>query len=205
MVGNLDMNNYRIFNLPLPKGPQQPVTLVFADLKYLPRNGTAPMLNDLNMDNKQISHLLQPTSDTDAANKKCVDDNKVDASKYLKNDGTNKMTGDLNMDNHKIFEFNHIDKSPSESDIKTLKDFYKHYYKKYWCFKKSYKRSKHLGETITISGICLMIIGTITGRITLNPIILLVVNIAGILVTNFWKNEKLQEKDRNDRNRFYNL
>ena len=69
-----------------------------------------------------------------------------------------------------IFEFNHIDKSLSESDIKTLKDFYKHYYKKYWCFKKSYKRSNHLGETITISGICLMIIGTITGRITLNPL-----------------------------------
>ena len=106
MVGNLDMNSYRIFNLPLPTGPQQPVTLVFADRKYLPRNGTAPMLNDLNMDNKQIIHLLQPTSDTDAANKKCVEDNKVDASKYLKNDGTNKMTGDLNMDNHKIRNLN---------------------------------------------------------------------------------------------------
>ena len=38
-----------------------------------------------------------------------------------------------------IFEFNHIDKSLSESDVKTLKDFYKHYHKKYWCFKKSYK------------------------------------------------------------------
>ena len=30
-----------------------------------------------------------------------------------------------------IFEFNHIDKSLSESDIKTLKDFYSHYHKKY--------------------------------------------------------------------------
>ena len=80
-----------------------------------------------------------------------------------------------------IFEFNHIDKSLSESGIKSLKDFYKHYYKKYWCFKKSYKRFKYLDETIAISGICLMIIGTITGRITLNPIILGVVNRAGIL------------------------
>ena len=56
------------------------------------------------------------------------------------------------------FEFNHIDKNLSESDIKTLKDFYKHYYKKFWCFKKSYKRFKLLDESITISGICLMII-----------------------------------------------
>ena len=38
-----------------------------------------------------------------------------------------------------IFEFNHIDKSLSESDVTTLKDFYSHYHKKYWCFKRSYK------------------------------------------------------------------
>ena len=31
-----------------------------------------------------------------------------------------------------IFEFNQIDKSLSESDIKTLKDFYSHYHKKYF-------------------------------------------------------------------------
>ena len=36
-----------------------------------------------------------------------------------------------------VFEFDHIDKSLSESDVTTLKDFYKHYHKKYWCFKKS--------------------------------------------------------------------
>ena len=36
-----------------------------------------------------------------------------------------------------IFEFNHIDKSLSESDVTKLKDFYSHYHKKYWCFKKS--------------------------------------------------------------------
>ena len=93
-----------------------------------------------------------------------------------------------------IFEFNHIDKSLSESEIKTLKDFYRHYYKKYWCFKKSYKRFKRLDETITISGICLMIIGTITGGITLNPIILCVVNGAGILVTNFGKMKNYKKK-----------
>ena len=35
-----------------------------------------------------------------------------------------------------IFEFNHIDKYLSESDVKTLKDFYSHYHQKYWCFKR---------------------------------------------------------------------
>ena len=79
-----------------------------------------------------------------------------------------------------IFEFKHIDKNLSEFDIKTIKDFYKHYYKKYWYFKK-------LLQTITISGICLMIIGTTTGGITLNQIILGVVNGPGVTLTNFGK------------------
>ena len=72
-----------------------------------------------------------------------------------------------------IFEFNHIDKSLSESEIKTIKNFYKHYHKKFSCFKKPYKRFKLQDETITISGVCLVIIGTITGGITLNPVITL--------------------------------
>ena len=93
-----------------------------------------------------------------------------------------------------IFEFNHIDKSLPESDIKTLKEFYKHYYQKYSCFKISYKRFKHLGETITISGFFLMIIGTITGGITLNVIIIGVVNGTGILVTNFGKMKNYKKK-----------
>ena len=38
-----------------------------------------------------------------------------------------------------IFEFNHIDKSLSESVVTTLKDFYKHYHKKYWCYKRCYR------------------------------------------------------------------
>lgn len=52
-----------------------------------------------------------------------------------------------------IFEFNHIDKKKlSKSDIETLKDFYKHYHKTFWCFKKFYKRYKLLDETVLISG-----------------------------------------------------
>ena len=78
----------------------------FTDLKYLLRNGTAPMLNNLNMGKQKIIHLIQPTDDSDTANKKYVDDNKVDVSNYLKVDGTNKMTGDLNMDNHKMINLN---------------------------------------------------------------------------------------------------
>ena len=93
-----------------------------------------------------------------------------------------------------IFEFNHIDKTLLKSDIETLKDFYKHYHKKFWCFKKSHKRFKLLDETITVSGICLVIIGTITGGITLNLIVLVAVNGAGVLVASIRKMKIYKKK-----------
>ena len=91
-----------------------------------------------------------------------------------------------------IFEFNHIDGSLSESDVGCLKDFYKHH-KKYWCFKKSYKRY-NLDETLTLSGGGLVVIGTITGGITLNPIILGVINGAGVVVASLAKKKNYKKK-----------
>ena len=93
-----------------------------------------------------------------------------------------------------IFEFNHIDKSLSESDVTTLKDFYSHYHKKYWCFKTSYKSYKFLDDVFTISGICLVAIGTISGGITLNPVVLGVVNGAGVVVAGIVKKIITREK-----------
>ena len=93
-----------------------------------------------------------------------------------------------------IFEFNHIDKSLSESEIKTLKDFYSHYHKKYWCFKRSYKSYKFLDNFFTISGICLVAIGTISGGITLNPVVLGVVNGAGVIVAGVGKKNNSKRK-----------
>ena len=93
-----------------------------------------------------------------------------------------------------IFEFNHIDGSLSESDVKSLKDFYSHYHKKYWCFKRSYKRYELLDETLTLSGGGLVVIGTITGGITLNPIIPGVINGAGVVVASLTKKKNYKKK-----------
>ena len=93
-----------------------------------------------------------------------------------------------------IFEFNHIDKSLSETEIKTLKDFYSHYHKKYWCFKPSYKSYKFLDDVFSISGISLVAIGTISGGITLNPVILGVINGAGIIVAGIGKKKNFKRK-----------
>ena len=89
-----------------------------------------------------------------------------------------------------IFEFNHIDNLLSEDEIKNIKEFYECYHKKFWCFKKTYKHFKILDESINISGILLMIIGTISG-ITMNPIIL---NGVGIVLTNVGKMKNYKKK-----------
>ena len=103
-----------------------------------------------------------------------------------------------------IFEFNHIEKSLSESEVNTLKDFYKHYHKKYWCFKKSYKSYKFLDDVFTISGIFLVAVGTISGGITLNPVVLGVVNGAGLIVTGIGKKNNYKRKIERTRIAFTN-
>lgn len=93
-----------------------------------------------------------------------------------------------------IFEFNHIDETLDESEIKTRKDFYSHYHKKYWCFKKSYKRYKKLDEMILILGVGLVAVGTIAGGLTLNPIVLGVINGSGVLVGSIGKIKNYKKK-----------
>ena len=101
-LGNVDMNNNRIYNLPAPTGAKQPIPLALGDFKYLHVAGTNNMTNNLNMDNKKIIYLRTPTEDTDAATKKYVDDKVPDLSDYLEKDGTVAMTGNLNMNSKKI-------------------------------------------------------------------------------------------------------
>ena len=93
-----------------------------------------------------------------------------------------------------IFEFNHIDPSLSKSDVKTIKDFYSYYHKKYWCFKKSYKSYKFLDNFFSISSITLVAVGTITGGITLNPVILGVINGAGVIIAGVGKKKNYNRK-----------
>ena len=93
-----------------------------------------------------------------------------------------------------IFEFNHIDPSLSKSDVKTIKDFYKYYHKKYWCFKKSYNSYKFLDNFFSISSMTLVALGTITGGLTLNPIILGVINGFGLIIVGIGKKNNYNRK-----------
>ena len=94
MVGNLDMNNKRILNLPAPTANNQPTPLAYTNFAYLKVDGTNNMTNNLNMDNKRIINLITPTDDKDAVTKKYVDDSisNQDFSSFFKKDGSYPMT-----------------------------------------------------------------------------------------------------------------
>ena len=93
-----------------------------------------------------------------------------------------------------IFEFNHIDKSLSKEQIETITDLYKHYHKKHWCYKKSYKSYKFLDNFFTISSLSLIAVGTISGGLTLNPIILGIINGSGIIMGGVAKKKDFKKK-----------
>ena len=57
---SISMNNNRIYNLPPPTGGQQPVPLTFGDNRYLKRDGSKAMTNNINMDNHNIINLKDP-------------------------------------------------------------------------------------------------------------------------------------------------
>ena len=93
-----------------------------------------------------------------------------------------------------IFEFNHIDPKLSKSDVKTIKDFYSYYHKKYWCYKKSCRSYKFLDNFFTFTSMILVVVGTITGGITLNPVIIGVINGAGVIVGGVGKKHNYKRK-----------
>ena len=54
--------------------------------------------------------------------------------------------------------------------IKEIKDLYKYYHKKYWCYKKSFQHYQKMYLSTKNGSTALVVIGTISGSITLNPI-----------------------------------
>ncbi|CAH3022691.1 unnamed protein product, partial [Porites evermanni] len=206
---------------------------------FIKKDGSVVMTNNLNLGNRKIVGLATPTTNTDAANKKYVDDNTAapDLSDYLEKDGTVTMTGNLNVGNNKKINLskptqdndaatkNYVDKlvhhtavQPSHykdefsylmssgaqwtdetgggtsfsidkiDDLPPNKgNFHDYNHKVIYIY-------KFLDDVFTISGICLVAIGTISGGITLNPVVLGVVNGAGIIVAGIGKKNNYKRK-----------
>ena len=105
----------------------------------------------------------------------------------------------VNRSSPNIFDFNHISKDLSEDIEKTLKNFYKFYHKKWWCYNKVFKSNKRKSISLTILSAGSIISGAAAGGITLNPIILGVLTSLGVIskvLPNFKKYDKKVESTR---------
>ena len=105
MTGSLSMNGNRIYTLPIPTGPQQPVTKTYLESQiasipqpdlslYLKVDGSRAMTGDLNMNDNKITDLV--TQDdvpiTDYPN--YVKDSKMAVNKLYVNENFLKLKGD---------------------------------------------------------------------------------------------------------------
>ena len=131
MSNNLNMNNKKINHLAPPRDLNDATNKKYVDdtlllnnitmSNYLKKDGSVAMTGNLNVGSKKIVGLATPTSNTDAATKKYVDDNagRPDLSDYLEKDGTVAMTGNLNLNNNKIIDLS----KPTQDNDAVTKDY----------------------------------------------------------------------------------
>ena len=102
MTGDIDMNNKKIENLPIPTVNDDAATKKYVDDSkvdgsvFLKIDGTRSMTGNLNMNNNRIYNIPNPNGPKQPTPLAYTD------LAYLHVDGSNKMTNHLNMNNKKI-------------------------------------------------------------------------------------------------------
>ena len=96
-----------------------------------------------------------------------------------------------------VFDWNHISNDLTEDKISELKALYKHYHRLFKCYQWKYKKLRRLKLALEISSISLTVVGTITGTITLNPIVMGCVAGPGISIQGYLtKSNLIQSVER---------
>ena len=84
-----------------------------------------------------------------------------------------------------IFNWNHISDDLNENQISELKALYKCYHRLFKCYQWKYKKLKRLKLSLEMSSIALTITGSVTGAVTLNPIVIACVAGPGIMIQGY--------------------
>ena len=93
-----------------------------------------------------------------------------------------------------IFNFNHIDYSIGEETIDKLKALYKYYHKKWWCSRKTFIEFKRKSLFCSLGSTSLIVIGSLVGGVTMNPIPLGVITGAGLFLKTYTDVKKFDRK-----------
>ena len=92
-----------------------------------------------------------------------------------------------------VINFNHIDKRNEEKKEELTKLF--EFYHKFWfCHKKINRQAKTMNLALNLTSGVLVVIGTIVGGVTLNPIISGSITGAGVLLKTTMEMKNLQRK-----------
>ena len=93
-----------------------------------------------------------------------------------------------------IFRFNHIDKSKTKEKIQEIKELYKYYHFKYWCYQKVYKYFKKLNLLLNMTSSDLIVVGAVAGGLTSSPAILGSISGAGLVLKTFSETKNYKRK-----------
>ena len=96
-----------------------------------------------------------------------------------------------------IFNWNHISKDLSDDEITELQALYKHYHRLFKCYQWKYKKLRRIKLGLELSSISLTVVGTITGAVTLNPIVVGCVAGSGVIIQGYLtKSDLMRRVDR---------
>ena len=93
-----------------------------------------------------------------------------------------------------VFSFNHIDTSIDESTLSVIKDFFRFYHRRWWCYRKAYRKRKRINLLCKLGSSGLIAAGTISGGITMNPVVLGVIAGAGLLLKTYTEMKSFAKK-----------
>ena len=98
------------------------------------------------------------------------------------------------VDKKNVFKWNHISKNLTSDEITKLQNLYKHYHKLFKCYQWKYKKLRRLKLSLQLSSISLTVVGTITGSITLNPVVAGTVVGAGVIIQGYLAKTNLLQR-----------
>ena len=109
--GDIDCQGRRFYNVGNVTNEDQLTTTQHANTRFLRKDGTNNMSSDLDMNNKRVINVANPTANTDAVNKQYLVNH---GGIYLKKDGSAALSGNLDLGNNKIVN---VEEATSGTDV----------------------------------------------------------------------------------------